>query len=123
MKIADEVLHAIGVENIPVLYVLNKIDIIRKPQGDLPANHVKISALRGIGMPQLMVAISDYILKDYHRMELKIPYAQQAMMDQIRKDGIMLQADYEDDGIYVSVALPAHRINAYENFIDQADLN
>jgi 50S ribosomal subunit-associated GTPase HflX len=74
-------------------------------------------------MPQLMVAISDYILKDYHRMELKIPYAQQELIDQIRKDGIMLQADYENDGIYVSVALPEHRINAYENFIDQADLN
>jgi GTPase len=123
MSIADEVLHTIGVENIPVLYVLNKIDIIRKPQGDLPANHVKISALRGIGMPQLLVAITDYILKNYHHMELKIPYAQQELIDQIRKDGIMLQADYEDDGIYISVALPEHRINAYENFIDQADLN
>lgn len=123
MSIADDVLHTIGVEEIPILYVLNKIDIIRKPQGDLPANHVKISALRGIGMPQLMVAISDYILKNYHRMELKIPYAQQAMIDQIRKDGIMLQADYEDDGIYVSVALPEHRITVYEAYIDQADLN
>jgi GTP-binding protein HflX len=120
---SSDLLHTIGVENIPVLYVLNKIDIIRKPQGDLPANHVKISALRGIGMPQLMIAISDYILKDYHRMELKIPYAQQDMMDQIRKDGIMLQADYEDDGIYVSVALPEHRITNYEAYIDQSDLN
>ena len=123
MNIADDVLHAIGVEDIPTLYVLNKIDIIRKPQGDLPANHVKISALRGIGMPQLMVAISDYILKNYHRMELKIPYTHQDMVDQIRKDGIMLQADYEDDGIYVSVALPEHRITVYEAYIDQADLN
>jgi GTP-binding protein HflX len=123
MNIADDVLHAIGVEDIPILYVLNKIDIIRKPQGDLPANHVKISALRGIGMPQLMVAISDYILKNYHRMELKIPYTHQDMVDQIRKDGIMLQADYEDDGIYVSVALPEHRITVYEAYIDQTDLN
>jgi hypothetical protein len=56
-------------------------------------------------------------------MELKIPYAKQEMLDQIRKDGIMLQADYEDDGIYVSVALPEHRITIYENYIDQADLN
>ena len=123
MNIADDVLHAIGVKDIPILYVLNKIDIIRKPQGDLPANHVKISALRGIGMPQLMVAISDYILKNYHRMELKIPYTHQDMVDQIRKDGIMLQADYEDDGIYVSVALPEHRITVYEAYIDQTDLN
>ena len=123
MNIADDVLLAIGVEDIPILYVLNKIDIIRKPQGDLPANHVKISALRGIGMPQLMVAISDYILKNYHRMELKIPYTHQDMVDQIRKDGIMLQADYEDDGIYVSVALPEHRITVYEAYIDQTDLN
>ncbi len=123
MKVADDVLLSLGVEKIPVLYVLNKIDIIRKPQGDLPVNHVKISALRGLGLPQLMMKISEYILHDYHPLELKIPYAQQDIMDQLRKDGIMLEAEYLDDAIYVSVALPQHRINAYEAFIDQSDLH
>lgn len=123
MNVADEVLISLGVNNIPTLYVLNKIDIIRKPQGNLPLNHVKISALRGLGMPQLMMKISEYILQDYHPLELKIPYAKQEIIDQLRKDGILLETAYEDDAIYVSVALPEHRIASYESFIDQQDLH
>ena len=123
MTVADEVLQSLGVSQIPVLYVLNKIDIIRKPQGELPLNHVKISALRGLGMPQLMMKISEYILQDYHPYELKIPYTQQDMIEQLRRDGIMLETDYQDDAIYVSVALPEHRLKAYEAFIDHHDLN
>ncbi|MGA0097012.1 MAG: GTPase HflX [Bacilli bacterium] len=123
LTVADEVLQSLGVGQIPVLYVLNKIDIIRKPQGELPLNHVKISALRGLGMPQLMMKISEYILQDYHPFELKIPYTQQEMIEQLRKDGIMLETDYQDDAIYVSVALPQHRLAAYEAFIDHHDLN
>jgi GTP-binding protein HflX len=123
LTVADEVLQSLGVGQIPVLYVLNKIDIIRKPQGELPLNHVKISALRGLGMPQLMMKISEYILQDYHPFELKIPYTQQEMLEQLRKDGIMLETDYQDDAIYVSVALPEHRLKAYEAFIDHQDLN
>jgi len=123
MNVADDVLNSLGVKNIPVLYVLNKIDIIRKPQGDLPLNHVKISALRGLGMPQLMMKISEYILQDYHPLELKIPYANQDLLEQLRKDGILLETEYEDDAIYVSVALPEHRISTYESFIDHRDLN
>jgi GTP-binding protein HflX len=123
MTIADQVLQQIGVMQIPVLYVLNKIDIIRKPQGNLPLNHVKISALRGLGMPQLMMKISEYILEDYHAVVLKIPYQQTDMMDALRKDGIILETDYRDDLILVSVALPEHRMKTYEAYIDQTHLN
>jgi len=123
MNVADDVLESLGVKDIPVLYVLNKIDIIRKPQGDLPVNHVKISALRGLGMPQLMMKISEYILQDYHPLELKIPYANQDLLDQLRKDGVLLETEYEDDAIYVSVALPEHRIAIYESYINHRDLN
>lgn len=123
MKVADDVLVSLGVENIPVLYVLNKIDIIRKPQGTLPLNHVKISALRGLGMPQLMMKISEYILQNYHSIELKIPYTHSEVVDALRKDGIMLETDYQDDAIYVSVALPEHHISRYEAYIDHQDLH
>ena len=70
-----------------------------------------------------MMKISEYILQDYHSLELKIPYAKQDIMDQLRKDGIMLEAEYLDDAIYVSVALPEHRITSYESYINQKDLN
>jgi 50S ribosomal subunit-associated GTPase HflX len=74
-------------------------------------------------MPQLMMKISEYILQDYHALALKIPYVNQDMLDLLRKDGIVLETEFLDDAIYVSVALPEHRINAYESYINQKDLN
>lgn len=123
MKVADDVLMSLGVKDIPILYVLNKIDIIRKPQGDLPLNHVKVSALRGLGMPQLLMKISEYILAAYHAVLLKIPYQEDQLVQTLRKDGIILDTDYQDEAIFVSVALPEHRIKTYEKFIDHRNLN
>jgi GTP-binding protein HflX len=123
MKVADDVLLSIGVKDIPTLYVLNKIDIIRRPQGDLPINHVKISALRGLGMPQLMMKISEYILADYHAVTLKIPYQENDLVQLLRKDGIILDTQYQDEAIYVSVALPEHCMKTYQHYIDKANLN
>ncbi len=123
MKVADDVLLSIGVKDISTLYVLNKIDIIRRPQGDLPINHVKISALRGLGMPQLMMKISEYILADYHAVTLKIPYQENDLVQLLRKDGIILDTQYQDEAIYVSVALPEHCMKTYQHYIDKANLN
>lgn len=123
MQVADDVLTSIGVRNIPVLYVLNKIDIIRKPQGDLPINHVKISALKGLGMPALLMKISEYILQDYHAVLLKIPYQHDELVQTLRKDGIILETDYQDEAIFISVALPEHRMKTYEQYIDQTHLH
>jgi GTPase len=123
MQVADDVLTSIGVRNIPVLYVLNKIDIIRKPQGNLPINHVKISALKGLGMPALLMKISEYILQDYHAVLLKIPYQHDELVQTLRKDGIILETDYQDEAIFVSVALPEHRMKTYEQYIDQTHLH
>ena len=46
LEIVDDILVQLETDAIPKLYVLNKIDIIRKPQGFIPFNHVKISALK-----------------------------------------------------------------------------
>ena len=48
IDIVDDILIQLDTEKIPKLYVLNKIDIIKKPQGLIPFNHVKISALKAM---------------------------------------------------------------------------
>jgi GTP-binding protein HflX len=123
LEIVDDILLQLETESIPKLYVLNKIDIIRKPQGFVPINHVKISALKGLGLPNLILKITEYLMEDYHPVNLSIPYDQAHILDQLKKDGIILETEYGEDVIRVTVAFLDHQMMPYEHFIDAQSLN
>jgi GTPase len=123
LEIVDDILVQLETDAIPKLYVLNKIDIIRKPQGFIPFNHVKISALKGIGLPNLILKITEYLMEDYHPVNLSIPYDQSHVLDQLKKDGIILETEYGEDVIRVTVAFLDHQMMPYEQFIDSQSLN
>jgi GTP-binding protein HflX len=123
MEIVDSILNQLETENIPKLYVLNKIDIIKKPQGLIPFNHVKISALKGNGIPTLILKITEYLLEGYHPVNLSIPYDQSHLLDGLKKDGIILETEYGEAVIRVTVAFLDHKLQPYEHFIDATHLN
>jgi GTP-binding protein HflX len=123
MEIVDSILNQLETENIPKLYVLNKIDIIKKPQGLIPFNHVKISALKGNGIPTLILKITEYLLEGYHPVNLSIPYDQSHLLDGLKKDGIILETEYGEAVIRVTVAFLDHKLQPYEHFIDSTHLN
>lgn len=123
IEIVDAILHQLETDSIAKLYVLNKIDIIRKPQGMIPFNHVKISALKGMGIPNLILKITEYLLEDYHPVNLSIPYDQSHLLDGLKKDGIILETEYGESVIRVTVAFLDHKLQPYEPFIDASNLN
>lgn len=123
IRVVNDILTSLGVVDVPILYALNKIDIIRKPMGELPLNHVKISALKGIGMPDLIIKISDYILEDYHPFVLRIPYAQAQLVETLKAEGIVMDTNYLTDEITVTVALKEKDIVPYQQYIKREDLN
>jgi GTP-binding protein HflX len=123
IQVVNDVLLSLGVAEIPIIYALNKIDIIRKPNGDIPENSVKISALKGIGMPDLIIKISDYILEDYHPFVLKIPYANAQLVEKLKTEGIVMDTQYLPEEITVTVALKEKDVVPYQQFINREDLN
>ena len=123
IDIVDDILIQLETDKIPKLYVLNKIDIIKKPQGLIPFNHVKISALKGNGIPNLILKITEYLLEDYHPVNLSIPYDQSHLLDGLKKDGIILETEYGESVIRVTVAFLDHKLQPYEHFIDSANLH
>ncbi len=123
IDVVKEVLIALGVEDIPVLYVLNKIDLIAKPQGLLPTPAVKVSALKGIGMPNLMMKVTDYILADYEPFVFHIPYNDADIMNKIKQDGIILNSEYLESKIVITVALHERFLHYYEQYLDRNNLD
>jgi GTP-binding protein HflX len=123
IQVVNDVLLSLGVADIPIVYALNKIDIIRKPNGELPQPSVKISALKGIGMPDLIIKISDYILEDYHPFVLKIPYSHADIVEKLKTEGIVMDTQYLPEDITVTVALKEKDVVPYQHYINRDDLN
>jgi GTP-binding protein HflX len=123
IQVVNDVLLSLGVADIPIVYALNKIDIIRKPNGELPQPSVKISALKGLGMPDLIIKISDYILEDYHPFVLKIPYSHADIVEKLKTEGIVMDTQYLPEDITVTVALKEKDVVPYQHYINRDDLN
>ena len=62
-------------------------------------------------------------MEDYHPVNLSIPYDQSHVLDQLKKDGIILETEYGEDVIRVTVAFLDHQMMPYEQFIDSQSLN
>src|SRR5699024_6941143 len=57
ITLTNEILAEIGVEDIPVIYAYNKIDLVEGVQEDNDENHIYVSGKNKLGMEALTQAI------------------------------------------------------------------
>ena len=105
-KVTRELLKEIGCEGIPVVTVLNKCDKVPYIDNlilDECDNAVKISAKTGEGTDRLLTAISKALPLDSVRCRLFVPFDEGALLNEIRKDGVVFSQDYTENGIIADV--------------------
>ena len=105
-KVTRELLKEIGCEGIPVVTVLNKCDKVPYIDNlilDECDNAVKISAKTGEGTDRLLTAISKALPLDSVRCRLLVPFDEGALLNEIRKDGVVFSQDYTENGIIADV--------------------
>jgi GTP-binding protein HflX len=99
-----ETLKGLDVVDKPVITAFNKIDkvaelpIVKDFTADVVVN---ISAKNRIGFEELSKAIADEINKTRAYIERVLPYADAGKLSKIRENGVLLEEDYREDGIYV----------------------
>lgn len=97
-------LEQLGIQDKPVITVLNKIDLV---QGDVSVKDfkadrvVKISAKTGEGIEQLAVVLEEVLRMGKIYLERLIPYEQAGIIQQIRSRGELLLEEYRENGIFV----------------------
>ena len=69
IDVTNETLSQIGADNIPMIYVYNKIDLIDLDK--LDNNKILISAKRNIGIDRLIESICEKVFEDYIRFKVK----------------------------------------------------
>lgn len=115
IDITNETLSQIGADNIPMIYVYNKIDLIDLDK--LDDNEILISAKRGIGIDRLIESICKKVFEDYIRFKLKIPYTEGKMISNIMENATILDSEYIEDGIIFNIECSKKEYVKYKQYI------
>lgn len=117
IAVTKEILDDLGVQDTPVLHVLNKSDLV----SDFPhigeENVVMISAKNGFGLTQLLESMAELLPPTQKRLNLCIPYTSGHLIDEIRKDGFVHSEEYKPDGIHIDAMVDNRILHQVEPFI------
>ena len=106
--VINEVLKSIGADKIPIIYVLNKVDLIND-NGIIEKvkrhynDSVIISAKRHLRLSKLKKNIITQMEKDYETIDLELPYSKGKIISQIQNTLEVLEETYEEDIVKMKV--------------------
>lgn len=99
-QVVEELITQLGAEKTPCIRVFNKCDqyLGLLPRGE---NTVCISAKTGEGIPELLDILTRLLEKGKRRVTLKLPYDRAFLLELLRREAVVLSAEYHEDGISV----------------------
>ncbi len=123
----ESILADIGVGDVPILRVFNKIDLIAEPERDLLLRRnadrrtqtVAISAKTGEGVPDFLRRLREVLFGDYKLYYLRVPKDTREVTDSLSRRSLVLKRR-ESDGFleFKVMAEPAGFVN-FLPYLDQ----
>ena len=117
-----QTLHDIDADHIPILTVLNKIDLLPDPSNALEIssgfpNSVAISALKGYGIPELLVGVNQQLYENYTPLTVRLPYNEGGLIALFHDQGKIERIEQEHGGTLIKGRLPGRIVARYQEFI------
>lgn len=115
MRVVYETLKNLGIEDKPILTVLNKMDVwedIDPPicKDEYSEDVVRISAKYKLGLEELLQKIEQILNAGFVRIEKTFSYEEAGKIQLIRKYGNLDTEEYREDGIFVEAAVPSEYV-------------
>jgi GTPase len=107
LEVTRSVLTEIGAHDLPVRYLLNKVDCLDEEQRrglsfELPGA-LQVSARNPDDLARVRQHLIDFFESSYVDGELFVPYTHQRLVSEMHESGRVLEESYEDDGVRVRV--------------------
>lgn len=118
MKVTLETLKEIGADQIPIINVFNKSELV---VDELPARDergVYISARERIGIDVLEKMISDQVFTDYVECTMRIPFTEGALVSYLNNNACVKEVKYENDGTILNIECRAQDFKKYQKYIE-----
>jgi len=116
-----QVLEEIAADNVPVLTVLNKIDLLQdsaraRQALELFENSVAISALSGEGLPKLLENVNQQLYETYVPLIVRLPHQEGALIAAFHDQGQVARVEQTHEGVVIQGRIPGRMLARYKPF-------
>ena len=118
----ESVLDEIGVSEVPVELVLNKIDVVdplrRRRLGNRYPESVQISAATGEGLDDLRGRLAERFGERFESVRMLLPYEEGARLAELYALGAPIQERVDrPDGVFIRAHLPRRELPRYARYL------
>ena len=118
LDVTNEILQELGSADRPVIPVLNKWDMVENAElAPRVANAVKISALSGEGVNELLSVIEDNLPEKTRDVKIVLPFSKSAIGAKLRKEGALISEEYTENGLEIVARVGDRLFSLMEEFI------
>ena len=118
----QETLDQLGAHHIPVVTALNKVDQLRDPEAAKAAataispKAVTISAVKGLGISDLLRVIQEELYETYSPIVVKLPYQQGALISLFHEAGQVERIEHERGGVLMQGRIPGRLLAQFSDW-------
>lgn len=117
MKTTEQTLKEIGVENIPMITVFNKADILDEPRPQRAGDNLIMAALEEDSIDELVQIIRKNSYKDYVTEEFLIPFDKGDIVNYLNTKANVLSTEYVAEGTKVKAELTAVDSERFKQYL------
>jgi len=118
----EEVLEEIGAGGCPMMLAFNKVDvlspdiILQLPGAAAALPMVRVSALKGDGIDDLLCCISENLLLQFVALDVLIPYNRGELVALFHQYGTIEHESYEESGTHLQGYMPGNHSGPFSSF-------
>lgn len=117
MKTTEQTLKEIGVENIPMITVFNKADILDEPRPQRAGDNLIMAALEEDSIDKLVQIIREHSYNDYVTEEFLIPFDKGDIVNYLNTKANVLSTEYVAEGTKVKAELTAVDSERFKQYL------
>lgn len=124
-RAVEDTLKQINADHIPMIIALNKIDRLPQPEltnellDEFP-NAVGISALKGLGMPELLVAIETSLFENLSEVSVQIPYTEGQLISLFHEQGSVIRIEHTRKSVYIQGSVPGRLLARFAPYYSES---
>lgn len=104
-QVVEELIAQLGAEQTPRLLLFNKADRLREEQLPRESGALYCSALKGLGLEQLVDRICQILGQQLHTVHFILPYRQAQLLDYLYRAANVRRAEYVESGIDIEAVV------------------